>query len=148
MGCKSANQIYIEKISKLSQGQVDVVQIETIIINTLFDERDIYKLYIKFQKLEPNEEGLISNTQLLELPEFKYCPFRNHLLRVFKLISTEPNEEGEKDEDELQSDDDKVNSSKRNSIKVYVKNKQKNNNFIGSIDKSNIKLKYFRLFHK
>ena len=98
----------------------------------LVDERDIYYLYIKFKKLEPNGNWLISNSQLLELPEFRFCPFRGHLIRVFKLeqdFNIGANEDG-------------------NNIYLYddpLNNKiNKNNNFINSIDRSQRRGSYVR----
>lgn len=108
MGCTSSNEKYKEELIKISKiSEVDMKYlIEQIIIATNFNEKDIFYLYGKFKKLEPNAEGFISNSQLLELPEFKYCPFRKHLTRVFKLepdpqdVTEEEREESEEEEDE------------------------------------------------
>ncbi len=91
MGCNFSNEWYKNEMVKLCEKSEQEVKymIEQIIINTNFNEKEIYYLYLKFERLDA-EEGLISNSQLLELPEFKFCPFKNHLIRVFKL-----EEEGE-----------------------------------------------------
>jgi Ca2+-binding EF-hand superfamily protein len=164
MGCKSANQKYIEDIIKISSGKVDERIIELIIINTIFEEKDIYYLYKKFIKLEPNEQGCISNNQLLELPEFKYCPFRTHLIRVFQLdkeTSNEIKEETKFDHDEMDEANNinpdrgfdspnsprkklnkenkfemSGNDNKDNSM-VKVRTKNQNNNYLNSMDKNN-----------
>jgi Ca2+-binding EF-hand superfamily protein len=74
--------------------------------------------------MEPNHKGMISNSQLLELPEFKYCPFRPHLLRVFKL-----NNEG--------TDDDPFNNA--GEIFAYpsdpLSKMNQNSNFMNSFDR-------------
>jgi Ca2+-binding EF-hand superfamily protein len=131
MGCQPYRQRFIEKTKNISNNAIDERIIEQIILNTsckllpnLVDERDIYHLAIKFLKLEPNNKSLISNTQLLELPEFKYCPFRSHLLRVFKL----DNDQG--------SDTDMF----PNNVYAYsldpVSKLNQNNNFMNSFDKN------------
>jgi hypothetical protein len=41
----------------------------------LVDDKEIFYLYKRFIDLKPNEFGRISTTQLLNTPEFLYCPF-------------------------------------------------------------------------
>jgi hypothetical protein len=156
MGCKSSSQKYADKLILKSMNKVDIGLIETIIINTLFHEKDIYYLYKKFLKLEPNPNGLISNTQLMELPEFKYCPFKSHLPRVFKLEKNplQPKEDENSnsnvsEEDSGEAEDSKNGSDRDKSpnanLKVNNKSDQ-NNNFIRSVDSKFFSNYFFRKF--
>ncbi len=137
MGCKSTNEKYREqliKISKLPEKDTKYL-IEQIIINTNFNEKDIYFLFCKFCKLEPNSEFKISNNQLIELPEFKFCPFKSHLIRVFGLDNSKEDYKQEYDESEEEGEEEKEETIKNSSNK---KTNHKHNNFMTSMDKSNL----------
>ncbi len=155
MGCQSANKKFQDKLINLSNQSEKETRylIEQIIINTNFNEKDIYYLFIKFCKLEPNSLFKISTTQLMELPEFKYCPFKNHLLRVFKLeddrsrapnLDDKSNEESQlKDAKDIESDNDSSVNSTPEQHSDYppssdeTKRKSLNfNNFISQSDKA------------
>lgn len=152
MGCKSANEKYTEEIIKISKKPANDMKylIEQIIISTHYDEKDIYFLYKKFIKLEPNKHGHISNTQLLELPEFKWCPFKKHLIRVFKLTPDKETEKQENEVEEEQDSEEAIPTNNRNNINNVSddfnnvfnipnddekKKNKKNNNFMRSVDK-------------
>lgn len=147
MGCKSTNQRYLEMLIKKAHGEIDQRHVEHIIMNTMFDEKDIYYLYEKFQKLEPNHDSKISNSQLLELPEFKYCPFKSSMIRVFKLedgndsssVSASDSSSARSIKEEIKETERQV-TTQRGQIKINNdKNYDlliKNNNFIRSMDKN------------
>ncbi len=134
MGCKWSKEKYVSEIVKLSNKTEQEVKymIEQIIINTNFKESDIYYLYDKFSRLEANKEGFISNSQLLELPEFKYCPFKKHLLRVFKLELKNEIEESEFNANPPESINHVMIDDEKHE-KLTINNN--NNNFIKSFDK-------------
>jgi hypothetical protein len=90
MGCQSSSEKYKEKLFQLSKFPKHQTQfiIDQILKLTEFTEKEIFFLMKHFYSLEPNEEGLISNSQLLEFPQFKYSPFKKNLIRVFKLDTT------------------------------------------------------------
>ena len=90
MGCQSSSEKYKEKLfqlSKLPKHQTQFI-IDQILNLTDFKEKEIFFLMENFYSLDPNEEGLISNSQLLDFPQFKYSPFKKNLIRVFKLDTT------------------------------------------------------------
>jgi hypothetical protein len=105
MGCTTSNEWYKQELIKISDKSEQEIKymIEQIIISSSFNERDIYFLYLKFLRLDPLD-GLISNSQLLELPEFKYCPFKKHLIRVFKLSKDNDDLPKKTDQEEIHKD--------------------------------------------
>ncbi len=95
MGCQSSYKEYSNKIKKESNNFINQQQIEAISMQSGFEPKEIYFLLLKFKKLEPNFEGKISNSQLLQLPEFKYSPFKHSLIRALGLkqdLSIQDNE--------------------------------------------------------
>jgi Ca2+-binding EF-hand superfamily protein len=119
MGCHSTSEAYKFKIinlSKLTEQQA-LYLIEQIKVSTNLNEKDIYHLMKKFYQLDPNEEGLLSNSQLLEFPQFKYSPFRKHLLRVFKLNTSE---------DDLPQQADNIEVDLDNNNQILEQPKEKN----------------------
>ena len=143
MGCSSSNQWYKQELIKIIDKSEQEIKymMEQIIINTSFNERDIYFLYQKFLRLDPSD-GLISNSQLMELPEFKYCPFKNHLIRVFKL-SKDDNIPKKSDQVDLQIQQnlDIIESIKEKNIaqnKFFIQNHQSIND-VESDNMQNIK---------
>jgi hypothetical protein len=44
-------------------------------------------LYKKFQELDDEVKGVLTNKQLLNLPEFRYTPFRSRLIYGLQLKS-------------------------------------------------------------
>jgi hypothetical protein len=67
----------------------------------------------------------------MELPEFKYCPFKQHLLRVFKLDA--------ENNTSINEDDDYLNSQSKNLVFSYpggpLNKINGNNNFMHSHDR-------------
>ena len=84
MGCQKTKEKFRNKISNLSKLSKQDTQylIEQIIIVTHFEEKEIFHLLKKFNDLDPNEKGLISNIQLLEYEPFKYSPFKKLFLKM------------------------------------------------------------------
>ena len=80
-----SNKEYIDEIKKISKNLVDQRVVEIIMINTFLTEEDIYFLAKKFFSSNPNREGMISLEELLEIKEFKFCPFRKFLPYGFDL---------------------------------------------------------------
>lgn len=58
-------------------------------MNSQFNEQELVKLYEKFQELDREKKGALTNAEFLELPEFKYCPFRRRLLYALQLKTDE-----------------------------------------------------------
>ena len=46
---------------------------------SLVNEAELVKLYKKFQELDEDQTGTLTNKQLLNLAEFRYTPFRTRL---------------------------------------------------------------------
>ena len=53
----------------------------------LVNEKELLRLYKKFQDLDEHSKGVLTNRQLLNLPEFKYTPFRTRLVYALQLKS-------------------------------------------------------------
>lgn len=81
--------------------------------------------------MRPNREGKISNTQLLELDELKYCPFRSCLIRALGLkedISLKPNKT------HLENKEDTLEKEKR--LTTFKEDKLLlNNNYVTDTDR-------------
>lgn len=56
-------------------------------MNSQFNEKELLRLYKKFQDLDEHSKGVLTNRQLLNLPEFKYTPFRTRLVYALQLKS-------------------------------------------------------------
>jgi len=84
------------KIKIEGEGLIDDELIDSIILKTNFEEEEILNLLIEFIKLEPNENGLISNYQFLQMPNIKYSPFGYHLLEVFEMNGKQAEKDLEK----------------------------------------------------
>ena len=46
-------------------------------MNSQFNEKELLKLFKKFQELDEGSAGLLTNKEMLNLAEFKYTPFRS-----------------------------------------------------------------------
>jgi len=95
MGC-CHSVLTRRKIKIEGEGLIDDETIDSIILKTNFEEEEILNLLIEFIKLEPNENGLISNYQFLQMANLKYCPFGYHLLEVFELNGKQAQKDLEK----------------------------------------------------
>ena len=94
MGCQSVSAKYQQKLEEISKGKLDNRAVESIKMNTyciyyfnIVEEKELYFLYERFLKLNPNESGCIANNQLLSMHEFQYCALKNHLSRALCLES-------------------------------------------------------------
>lgn len=76
---------YTQKIITESNKSITQSEVESIVMQSNFQPKEIYFLLIEFKKLNPNFENKISNSQLLSLPNFKYSPFRKSLIRALGL---------------------------------------------------------------
>jgi len=95
MGC-CHSVLTRRKIKIEGEGIIDDEIIDSIILKTNFEEEEILNLLIEFIKLEPNENGLISNYQFLQMPNIKYSPFGYHLLEVFEMNGKQAEKDLEK----------------------------------------------------
>lgn len=70
---------------------------------------------------------MISNHQLLSLPEFIFCPFKKHLARVFNLedSSNGNNSQTEDDVPELHGEKAEINTLQSNGMANFTKLKQR-----------------------
>jgi len=57
----------------------------------LVEEKELFLLYQRFMQLGPDNHGLISNSKLLEMLEFKFCSFRKYLPKALKLMESVKN---------------------------------------------------------
>ena len=53
------------------------------------NEKELLKLYRKYQELDLESKGVITNQELLNLDEFKFTPFRSRLIYGLQLKSDE-----------------------------------------------------------
>ena len=58
-------------------------------MNSQFNENELFKLYKKFQELDEQTAGVLTNQELLNLSEFKFTPFRRRLLYGLQLKNDE-----------------------------------------------------------
>jgi Ca2+-binding EF-hand superfamily protein len=56
-------------------------------MNSQFNEKELLKLYKKFSELDEDNHGELTNRQLLNLPEFRFTPFRSRLFYALQLKS-------------------------------------------------------------
>ena len=127
MGC-CHSVLTRRKIKNEGEGIIDDEIIDAIILKTNFEEEEILNLLIEYIKLEPNENGLISNYQFLQMPNIKYSPFGYHLLEVFEMNGKQAEKDLEKGiykfdnvrrvsetkkEEDKKSDDDKKSDEKK-----------------------------------
>ena len=128
MGC-CHSVLTRRKIKIEGEGIIDDEIIDAIILKTNFEEEEILNLLIEYIKLEPNENGLISNYQFLQMPNIKYSPFGYHLLEVFEMNGKQAEKDLEKGiykfdnvrrrmsetkkEEDKKSDDDKKSDEKK-----------------------------------
>jgi len=90
MGLTNSKDKIIQKIIQLSQSGPRALSdsdIQEIMMNSQFQEDELLKLYEKFQTLDENTAGVLTNQQLLNLDEFKYTPFRRRLIYGLQLKS-------------------------------------------------------------
>jgi hypothetical protein len=92
MGLGNSKDLTIRKIIELSQQspKESVLQesdIEEIMMNSQFNEKELLKLYQKFQELDEDNAGALTNKQLLNLDEFRFTPFRTRLIDGLQLKS-------------------------------------------------------------
>ena len=136
MGCRSISAEYQEKLETISKGKLDKRAVETIKMNTyckvyynLVEERELYFLFERFLKLNPNESNCIANNQLLCMPEFKYCALKKQLSRALLLeldaentikeVILEENDE-KKEEDAIlnvKENEDEINKTEKLTLK-------------------------------
>ena len=92
MGLASSQDKYIGEIIEMSQKcphKLKESDIQEIIMNSQFKEKELRKLYEKFLQLDEDNQGMLTNIQLLNLPEFKFTPFRTRLFYALQLKSDE-----------------------------------------------------------
>lgn len=83
MGLTSSKEKNIRAIIELSVSSpkhLTESDIQEIMMNSQFNESELLKLYKKFQDLDDDGTGSLTNKQLLNLDEFKYNPFRTRLI--------------------------------------------------------------------
>lgn len=88
MGLTSSKEKKIRAIIELSVSSpkhLTESDVQEIMMNSQFNESELLKLYKKFQDLDDDSTGSLTNRQLLNLDEFKYNPFRTRLIYALQL---------------------------------------------------------------
>ena len=105
-------------------------------------------MFKRFQDLKPNSEGKISNNQLLEMNEFKFCPFKKFLPNALKLVTEDNYQQMSNKNTFLIGKSNTINgedeaneiNNKLTDLKKLGKNQNSkyiNNNYLNKIDRSN-----------
>jgi len=85
MGATASKEKAIKNIIKNTRNSLTEQDLEEIMMNTQFNEYELYRLHEKFLTLDRQKRGKLTNREFLEIDELKWTPFRTRLLNAFPL---------------------------------------------------------------